>query len=413
MTALRRWSCPLLCALLFFCLALSRSAVKSLEQLPDLYTTFFSGFSLTGNEAQAMAEREKEEQRPAAFTMWKEEKEQSLENPDLNRSASAAVISLSGSSTLLFSSSAPLLPEDTEGCLLDEATAQALFGSPAPVGASLLWRGRALTVRGIVETSRPILLCQAESKEEGLTRLTLRPPEDVPLREALAEFSSRHGLSGGWVSTHTWKSLAGFFSLLFPFLLFLSLFFSLLKTAFSSTEFPIPFFLSLLMAGAVWFFMLWVTGVSFQIPEEFLPNKWSDFDFWGQLWQQKKEELLRFLMAEKTEFDLCLLLPTLQAFVFGALSVLLFPLFLTCYSKEHSDKTAATLEKAAVRETGPTLRLWLWCAFSLLLSFLASISLHSALAKDRLLWLCFPVYFILSYLSKTLIHTVTQWRTET
>ena len=207
MTALRRWGRPVLCALLFLCLALSRSAAKRLELIPRLYTTSLSGFPLTGEAAHAMEEREAEEQRPAAFTLWKEEKEQALENPDLSRSAAASVISLSGSSTLLFSSSAPLLSGDTEGCLLDEITAQSLFGSPDPVGAALFYGGRRLTVRGVIETERPLLLCQAEQKTEGLTRLTLRPPEGAPIRDFLAEFCSRHGLSGSWASTDTWKGL--------------------------------------------------------------------------------------------------------------------------------------------------------------------------------------------------------------
>ncbi len=394
MTALRRWGRPVLCALLFLCLALSRSAAKRLELIPRLYTTSLSGFPLTGEAAHAMEEREAEEQRPAAFTLWKEEKEQALENPDLSRSAAASVISLSGSSTLLFSSSAPLLSGDTEGCLLDEITAQSLFGSPDPVGAALFYGGRRLTVRGVIETERPLLLCQAEQKTEGLTRLTLRPPEGAPIRDFLAEFSSRHGLSGSWASTDTWKGLARFCSLLSPFLFFLSLFFPLLKAAFSSTEFPASFFLCLLTAGAVWFFMLWITEASFQLPEEFLPNKWSDFDFWGDLWQQKKEELLLFLTMEKTEFELRLLLPALRALLFGLLSLMLFPFSL----RKGKPKTGRGL--------------WLWCAFALLLPFFASLFLDPALAKDRLLWLCLPTYLALSFLCQALLRTVKRWTAE-
>lgn len=394
MTALRRWGRPALCALLFLCLALSRSAAKSLESLPSLYTTSLSGFPLTGELAQAMADRETEEQRPASFAVWKEEKEQALENPDLNRSASASVISLSGSSTLLFPSSTPLLAEDTEGCLLDKATAQSLFGSSAPVGAPLSFRGRTLTVRGIVEANRPLLLLRAGPKEEGLDHLTLHPPEGIPLRDALTEFGSRHGLSGSWAATDTWKGFARFFSLLAPFLFFLSLLFPLLKAAFSTVEFPAPFLFCLLTSGALWFFMLWVTEASFRLPEDFLPNQWSDFDFWGQLWQQKKEELLLFLTMEKTEFDLSLLLPALQALFFGLLGVLLFPL---------------SLGKAKPN-TGRGL--WLWCAFPFFLSFFASLFLDSALAKDRLLWLCLPLYFAFSCFSQALLRTVKKWTAE-
>lgn len=383
MSALRRLTRPAASALFFLCFFLSLSASGGLQNLPDLRTLSL-GAEVTGKAALAMRERERNEERPVSFAVWGQRNGQTAENPDLGRSASLDVVTLCGNSGLLFPASAPLGPKDQEGCLLDRASAQSLFGSSEPIGSALEYGGRTLAVRGVLETDRPLLLIQVLPETEALSRVTLSLPEGASAQKLLEEFGNRHALSGSWDSRRAWSSFARFFALLAPFALLLSVVLSLLKTAFSMTEFPVPFLVCLLAAGAVWFLLLWLTEVSFRIPGEFIPGKWSDFSFWSRLWEEKKAEFLLLLTSEKTAFDLDALLPALQALAFGLLALLLFPL---------------SLNRVRPRDSRG---LWLWCAFFFLLAFLGVLASGGALARDRLLWLCPAAGLCSAFLSRLL-----------
>ncbi len=371
---------PVLASLFLLCLAFSLYHSKNLEWASNLYT---QSVQITVKTAMEMRDREMEETRPAAFTAWKEEKEQSLSNPDLGRSTNAAAINVLGSPALLFPTAPPLEPEDRQGCVIDRNTAQILFGSAAPVGSVVQYENRRLTVRGVVDNPHPVIIMLSETQETELQYLTLRLPEGVPSWEALTEFSNRHGLPGNWNSTDFGKWLSGLFSLLAPLLIFLSMFFSILKLAFSSSEFPILFFICLLGAAAIWFTMLWATEFSFQIPEELLPNKWSDFDFWGEMYGQKKSDFLTLISGEKTEPELCFLLPALRSVAFGIVAALFFPFF-------------SRLKIETWR------CLWLWCVFSVLLSFAIVLLLGRVLAGNRLIWLFLPFCFLCTCLKSKL-----------
>lgn len=373
------WGRLALCGLFLVCLALGRWQALALAGTPDLRLLTLNGEPLTGAKAGALHQREREQEQPAAFVVWGQRMGQTVENPDLRRSAPLNVLLLAGDSPLLLSSSAPLLAGDREGCLLDEGTAMALFGSPSPVGCQVGWAGRTLTVRGILSGARPLLAAQALEEDTGLGRLALRVPAGEWAHRYTQAFSQRLGLEGTWGAARTWPAAAAFFSLLPVWALVFSLIFPLLRAGFGAAEYPAVFLVCLLAAGALWFAGLWLTGFSLQIPPELLPAKWSDFDFWGELLAEKREELIRFFLAEKTEYDLALFLPSAGALAAGLGAVLLIPL---SFGKIRA-------------ESGP--RLWWLCAGALLFAFGASVASGGGLAGDRALWLAPAGYWAARY----------------
>ena len=123
-----------------------------------------------------MQRKEAMESDPVPFAVWGQESEKPVSNPSLGRTAYPAVLTLCGPSFLLYSSSAPLLTEDTEGCLLDRTTSQELFGTSKAVGNTLNYQNRILTVRGILEGDAPILLLQALPEDSDMSRVSLSIP---------------------------------------------------------------------------------------------------------------------------------------------------------------------------------------------------------------------------------------------
>ena len=88
------------------------------------------------------------------------------------------VASLSFSSNVLFSSDVVLNNEDFDGCLLDEASMYALFGTLKVQGQSLFYRDREYKVRGLVALEEPILIIENEEKEEIVGNLVLDCSEE-------------------------------------------------------------------------------------------------------------------------------------------------------------------------------------------------------------------------------------------
>lgn len=363
----------LLGALCLVCFGWGRGLALEAAKLPDCRV--MSGIALTGRQSQEMAEAEAQQEVPLAFTVWGQLDDQGVSEPLLDRYAQVDVLLLGGGSELVFRADTPLQANDLEGCLIDPGTAQTLFGNSRPVGSTVSWEGRELSVRGVLRSDRPLLAVQALDGDMGMDHLSLQVPEGVSPGLASAGFGGRHALYGSWTDTGAWSGLAGFASLLPAAVMLGYVFLKIVKTAFAAAEYPVVFLVCLLAAGAVWMAGMLTMEVSFQIPAELLPAKWSDFEFWGRLWDEKKEDLLTMLAAPKTQAELMRIVPALLACGAGAAGAVL-----------------AVMVVAKVRPKSG-MGLWLCCAGSLMLAFALSLLMRGELARDRALWLVPTLYF--------------------
>lgn len=193
-----------------------------------------------------------------------------------------------------------------QGCLVDEATAQALFGTAQCGGQTLLWKGETYPVLGMVSGGQARMVRMAR-KEDGdiLDRCLLEvSPENG---KALAEgFLLRHGLEGTALDFFPFWALTKDLLLLFPCLVLLTLagrlgrdwrrlgrkqggWKGLAKTA-----------ASIGLLGAA----LWLVKAHIVIPSDMIPSRWSDFSFWGIWWERQKENLFHILSAAPYEEQL-------------------------------------------------------------------------------------------------------------
>lgn len=367
-----RWVRATACGLLFLCFALARAAALELEDR-DWSGLFILRMDrqLTGQDGADMKEQEQSREHPSAFALWGQQDGVLVENQDLNRSAVCGQITLWGSSQLLLDSTAPL--EDQSGCLIDKDTAMTLFGVPDPVDSSLVLGGQRRVVRGIFQSDQPLAVVLAGAQDGGMDRLTLRTPEGEHPRLAAENFAARNRLYGTWARPGDLAVLGRWLSLLPVIALLLGETIRSIGAAFSPGAGRGKLWLGIVLAGGLWFMLLWLTEFRFQLPEEMIPNRWSDFDFWGRLFEEKRQELLQALAAEKAIPEMELLLPVLEAAGFGILAALLVPL---------TPRPANGLE------------LWVCCAAGAVMAFAASLCLSSGLAHDRALWLTLPVVFV-------------------
>lgn len=364
----RRWIRPLFCGLFFLCFALARSAALGLENqsFASLRTLVLSR-ALTAGEGVGIQEKELAQEHPVRFVLWSQQTGVFVENRELNRSALCGAVALWGDSGFLISSTVPLTEDDWEGCLLDKSTSMTLFGNPNPAGSEVVLSGKKYIVRGVLESERPLAVVLAQN--EALDRLTLRVPEGDPPQQTIDSFTLRNGISGEQCDPGMWVGLGKALSLLPAAVLMLGVIGRNIRSAFSPEAGRLRFWACIALAGGAWFLLLWLTGFRFQLPEDMIPNKWSDFDFWSRLLAEKRETLVQDLTREKTVLELAVLLPALRAGAFGVLAALLVPLL--------------------PRPATP-LGVWTCCAAGAVMAFAAAVFMDPALAHDRSLWLALP-----------------------
>lgn len=174
-----------------------------------------------------------------------------------------------------------------EGCLIDPATAQALFRTPTPGGQSLYLGERRLKVLGILDIGCPTLVAVG-TEEDGavLNRCLLDCPREAARGET---FLIRSGLRGVEADYFTPWTLAHNWLILLPLglvLAFLARCWRRLRQDWRKASLGL-----LLGLGAVWILLGQLV-----IPREILPQKWSDFSFWGRMLQSQKENFQLLLL---------------------------------------------------------------------------------------------------------------------
>lgn len=167
-----------------------------------------------------------------------------------------------------------------KGCVVDEGTARALFGTEICAGQTLLWRGEAYPVLGTASGSQARLLVMAREEDGDMLDSCLLEGAG----EAAEGFLLRHGLEGKKLDLLPFWALTRDLLLLTPCLALVTLAVRLgrgfrtlcRKRLRRQWKLLANAALSLGLLGAA----LWLVRVYGVIPADMIPSRWSDFSFW-------------------------------------------------------------------------------------------------------------------------------------
>lgn len=298
----------LLAVLAFFLWRVGCGWLARMEAAPEM-TTLRCVKSLTAADYAGIERREQRAPSPAPFAVWTQLdwREASF----AGRRAEASVVLLRGDSHLLF----PLALEDTGGTLIDRGTARALFADENAVGAEFDCMGRRVTIRGLLDVPMPTIVLQALSGDQT-------PLENVTVPTVVCgEFVLRHGLETGLeVNSGAWTALAGFFCAIPAVLACGWALWLLLRAAIRQRRYPARFFVCALCLMALsTACALWLLTV---LPAQWIPPKWSDFAFWGDVCRAWKVQALELFSVQKYRSEMILLAEAARAAGAAALSCL-------------------------------------------------------------------------------------------
>lgn len=301
---MKRWIW-IVCAVIFWGVGLAQWR----NLLPfdgQVFADFGEGAGVGARALAQLEEQERERGENKALpglAAWSVEREVQVENTGLGRVCSADCMAVYGDRSAAVSRDLAHgsfgLRSDRDTCVISRGLADALFGSEDVVGKSVRCRGKAYTVRGVIRDEERMIVIPAGVEAEGGQEAQNGAGQDI-LRYLLLDFRSanREMTAGGeaarsflarynlgtpryLVDGTVGPAAAGFF-LLLPLAAVLGRW---AWTAGKRTPGGLP--ITCLgaaagLAGSV--LLLGAAGTRF--PEELLPTRWSDFDFWARRWRE-------------------------------------------------------------------------------------------------------------------------------
>lgn len=246
----------------------------------------------------SMQKAEADREAPATLAAWTQINGQELTALVSEKTAQADMLLLRGDVRLLLPAAPALAEDDFSGCLLDRETAQILYGAELKSGSVLRLNEREYTVRGLFDAPSGTVILQADPWEtRPFTRLTYSG------KATPEEFAMRHRLTVSFAMKNKSYALAGgvLYSLA-PLAGILCLVLRLSLAAGQSRFQPVKHAFWTLCAVAVGTAGLLILLRS--MPQEWLPDRWSNFEFWQELFQSGKEFFLRWFSVKKDAPDL-------------------------------------------------------------------------------------------------------------
>ena len=213
---------------------------------------------------------------------------------------------------------AVLASNDKDGCVIDKDTALELFGSENCVGSELTAGEKQYQVRGVTSWKEHMLLVRPLEKDLLCTLVLLRSREGQSLEGAMSGFLMGNGLSGTLVDDSWLDVILPWFpaAFLVMFTIAVSDWMSRWLIYSDSVEKSVSVrqtggccntsrnlqrvFLvgiRILLYGACLFFSV---RLLMKIPQNWLPDKWSDFSFWPMKIQKTMEAFQWYIMFPKT-----------------------------------------------------------------------------------------------------------------
>lgn len=325
---------------------------------------------------------EKSEDIKLSFTSWKQMDNVVVENTYLNKNSTVDVIKVCGDSSLVING--PILFLDNkEGCLLDKETAYDLFGSTEVVGQVVTYEERELTVVGIHNGMDNTIVMQTDDKsKESMDAVAVEVLNNSA--RSIKGFTDRYGIDGNGVDNRIYYNIANVFTLILPFIIFIILLVVFIREVNKVKRKPVLWVIYIIATVIFFAIFIKIIGIEMKIPYDIIPNKWSDFDYWGELFTTYREKIEALMYMKKYNIDIMIIQSTLKSITFSILSIILF------------FKFKNRVEAKSIKEITILIGIMLVISFSVILIIQFKYNLE---VTGVTIWLLVPYYYIGKYIS--------------
>ncbi len=186
---------------------------------------------------------------------------------------------------------------DPDICIMGFGTASRLFGDSNVTGLTVSFRGHDYVVESVSEDVRDLFAYTRDNKGEGsFDRLTLYFED--PRMKGFARSQVETLYEPDEMLDH---DLICFILETFAAIIFIAIGFMVDKEIRRrDLKIPVRSILICIIWGAVLGIIIWIV----KIPVDFIPGRWSDFDFWKELVWSKQDSIRTFISAELSPMDM-------------------------------------------------------------------------------------------------------------
>ena len=207
-----------------------------------------------------------------------------------------------------------------EGCFLDRKTAQSLFGTDDCNAQTILLGSRQYPVLGTLPAVQPTILRTTETADGAVLNRCVLAASAENRNGMASQFMIRWGLQGSTIDFYAIWAVT-FNMLLIP-PTFLVLHFAVYGIRrFRSNAFPCRMkYLLLLIALLGMLFGIWNQII---ILPDMIPDRWSDFSFWGRWWDDQWKNFQMVLRTPMNEGHLQMMLDMVKSILSSTAAILL------------------------------------------------------------------------------------------
>lgn len=206
---------------------------------------------------------------------------------------------------------------DESGCAVSAGLAFSLWGSTNVIGLPIKVEGKQFYVRGIFEEEEPRLFLQAQAEsEERLSNMQLTFTGSGT-GERAKQYLSSAGFPEGMILDLT--LFAWVLNIIFrlpAIILALGILGRVIRHGKRLWRYSILFTIYLFTAFGI-LAGLWFCMDLPKIPSDFIPTMWSDFEFWGNLFEEQGKNLTAWMSTASTFRDIELWIAAFMAVVFS------------------------------------------------------------------------------------------------
>ncbi len=231
------------------------------------------------------------------ISAWNRLEEQTIENGTLATSYKSQLIEVSGDIRQVYPMKLAkgniLTPEDYEGCMIDQEMAYKLFGAVDAVGNTVTYQNKQYYIRGIIKSPEPVIFFQMNDKKHTYSNMELVYDDMEKGQELAKAFMEQNNLATSYtvLDGAFYSGIIAGFCKAPAWLLGFYMLGQILMAIWKRRTIPLQVAVLLVALISAWLLLKWLLGFQINLPERFIPTKWSDFSFWAGQYKELREQI--------------------------------------------------------------------------------------------------------------------------
>lgn len=312
--------------LLMLSIGLSIGYYYKCSDINNIANIYLENKNLSFTDFKGILNNDEDNEKKVEITGWAQKDDVEINYKGINTSANADLIEFMGDSSLLIRGN-KLSENDRNGCIIDKKTCYELFRTLSYKGKEIIINDKYYTIRGIHSgRDNTVFINAPYNSSDNLNGVLVNVGKDSI--NYLESFSSNKGfsnsLNNNYIFYSTYSSIAYFFTMILPVIMLFSLLFLVFKKIKDNKRKVVKKALYVLLSIFIVFVFVKITKIKGSVPYDLIPKKWSDFDYFSELFKKLANKYESLLYMKKYNMDIYYINYMIKSILFSLLSIVIF-----------------------------------------------------------------------------------------